>query len=258
MLRKKCVIIDYGLGNVFSVMSTIKQIGHSPELSSNPKKIMNADRVILPGVGAYGRASEKLKIDGLDKVIIDYISTGKPLLGICVGMQLLMERGEEFGNYKGFSTVSNFYNFIETINGLSLKKTDNSIFEKPIIEQPNNPEIESPTEEDNELYEHNLREYQQKFRPDYKKKELNAGEFTNNNSSDPNDLDFIMTNETYLCSGSNKYYYEFDIEVKNNMSGRYFGQGTAVLNINPAIFGNTPENDGRVSVTKGNLFSPPE
>jgi hypothetical protein len=76
----------------------------------------------------------------------------------------------EFGNYKGFSTVSNFYNFIEKINGLRLNKTDNSTFEKPIIELPNNPEIESPTEEDNELYEQNLREYQKKFRPDYKKK----------------------------------------------------------------------------------------
>ena len=127
MLRKKCVIIDYGLGNVFSVMSTIKQIGHSPELSSDPKKIMNADRVILPGVGAYGRASEKLKIDGLDKVIIDYISTGKPLLGICVGMQLLMERGEEFGNYKGLGIISG------SVQKIRLQKKLEQKFRVPVI-----------------------------------------------------------------------------------------------------------------------------
>ena len=105
MKQKKCVIIDYGIGNVFSVMRAIEHIGHIPELSSDPVRIISADTVILPGVGAFGEASQQLKKLSLDSVILEYIARGKPFLGICVGMQLLMDHGDEFGPNLGLGVI---------------------------------------------------------------------------------------------------------------------------------------------------------
>jgi glutamine amidotransferase len=99
-------VIDYGLGNVFSVMQALKNLPVNCELSSDVAKIRAADRVILPGVGAFGRAAERLRQTNLDEPILDFIATGRPFLGICVGMQLLMEIGSEFGDHRGLGLIA--------------------------------------------------------------------------------------------------------------------------------------------------------
>ena len=95
------VIIDYGVGNLFSLASALSFLGEEAEITADPEKIRKADRLILPGVGAFGDAMEKLKQQGLDECIKKEAAGGKPLLGICLGMQLLFEKSYEFGEHEG-------------------------------------------------------------------------------------------------------------------------------------------------------------
>ena len=105
MSAKSFVVIDYGIGNVFSVLRALERLNLNGVLTSNPTQIMEADKVILPGVGAFGRAANRLADMGLDRVIHEYVRTGKSFLGICVGMQLLMDVGEEFGEHAGLGII---------------------------------------------------------------------------------------------------------------------------------------------------------
>ena len=98
-------IIDYGVGNLFSLAASFRKIGAETVVTSDREVIARADRVILPGVGAFGDASRKLRESGLDKVVIEEANHGKPLMGICLGMQLLFEYGEEFGHHKGLGLL---------------------------------------------------------------------------------------------------------------------------------------------------------
>jgi glutamine amidotransferase len=102
---KNIVIIDYQLGNISSIRQACEYVNMKASLSSNEKHIMNADGIILPGVGAFGEAMEKLKKKNLDDIINNFIKTGKPLLGICLGMQLLFETSLEFGVHKGLGIL---------------------------------------------------------------------------------------------------------------------------------------------------------
>ena len=104
-MSKSVVVVDYGLANVFSVCSALEKIGGSPILSGNPTVIAKAERVILPGVGAFSKTMDMLQNFGLDDAIAAFISTGRPFLGICVGMQVLMERSSEFGDHVGFGYI---------------------------------------------------------------------------------------------------------------------------------------------------------
>lgn len=94
-------IIDYGVGNLFSLRASLHHLGIEAEVSSDPANIDTAERVILPGVGAFGDAMEKLRACGLVEVLDRQVQVGKPLLGICLGMQLLFESGYEFGTHRG-------------------------------------------------------------------------------------------------------------------------------------------------------------
>ncbi len=105
MKNKSCVVIDYGLGNTFSVINALKVIGVEPILTSEYNIIKNADRVILPGVGAFGTGIEKLKKYQINESLGEYISKERPLLGICLGMQLLMEISYEFGEFRGLGYI---------------------------------------------------------------------------------------------------------------------------------------------------------
>lgn len=105
MTSTPCIVVDYGIGNVFSVLHALKNCGVSATLSGDRDAIMAAERVILPGVGAFGRAADRLRDLGLDETIHDFIGTGRPFLGICVGMQLLMETGFEFGEHQGLGLI---------------------------------------------------------------------------------------------------------------------------------------------------------
>lgn len=98
-------IVDYGVGNLFSLRSSLKSLGLAASVTSDPEAIRGADRVILPGVGAFGDAISKLRDTGLDRAVLEAAEKGKPLLGICLGMQLLFEKGYEFGEHEGLGLL---------------------------------------------------------------------------------------------------------------------------------------------------------
>lgn len=104
-MRKNVVILDYGIGNVKSIANAFVEIGAEPVLSSNRSVIMKADALILPGVGAFQKGMENLEEANLVQIIYDFVATGKPFLGICLGMQMLLNESEEFGNRKGLGLV---------------------------------------------------------------------------------------------------------------------------------------------------------
>jgi glutamine amidotransferase len=99
------VIIDYGVGNLFSLCSSFAFIGKEAVVSSDPKVIASAERIILPGVGAFEDAIKKLKDSGLDKVLLEQAEKGKPIMGICLGMQMLFEESHEYGVHKGLGFI---------------------------------------------------------------------------------------------------------------------------------------------------------
>jgi len=99
------VVVDYGIGNVFSVCNALKQVGAEPQLTRDIPTILAADRVVLPGVGAFGRAMDAIKAYHLDETLAKYVETGRPFLGICIGMQVLMETSLEFGAHKGLGMI---------------------------------------------------------------------------------------------------------------------------------------------------------
>ena len=98
-------IVDYGVGNLFSLKSSFGFIGADTAVTSDPAVIRAADRVVLPGVGAFGDAAEKLRACGLEQVVLDQARSGKPFLGICLGMQLLFERSFEYGEHRGLGLI---------------------------------------------------------------------------------------------------------------------------------------------------------
>jgi imidazole glycerol-phosphate synthase subunit HisH len=98
-------IIDYGMGNLHSVSTAIHKLGGQAVVTSDPEEIMAADGVILPGVGAFGDAMANLRNSGLDTAAKDYAASGKPMLGICLGMQLLFSESEEHGPHEGLGLL---------------------------------------------------------------------------------------------------------------------------------------------------------
>ena len=114
-------IIDYGVGNLFSLSSSFNAIGHEVKITSNPDELKNFDRIILPGVGAFGDAAEKLFSSGMAEPLIKEAENGKPILGICVGMQLLFTKSFEFGEYDGLNLISGSVRAIKEVIPSSLK-----------------------------------------------------------------------------------------------------------------------------------------
>ena len=98
-------IIDYGVGNLFSLRSSLRAIGIDADYTGNPAEIRKADKLILPGVGAFRDAREALRITGLDRVVQEEAGKGKPLMGICLGMQMLFDRSYEYGEYEGLGLI---------------------------------------------------------------------------------------------------------------------------------------------------------
>ncbi len=98
-------VVDYNMGNLRSVENAFLKIGSKVTIVKNPKEIKNYDKLILPGVGAFGDAMKHLKQSGLDEAIKEFASLGKPLLGICLGMQLLLESSDEFGEHEGLGLI---------------------------------------------------------------------------------------------------------------------------------------------------------
>ena len=97
-------IIDYGVGNIFSLCRSFEYIGADAKLTADLSEIRRADRIVLPGVGAFGDAAQKLRDSGLWDIVIEE-STKKPLLGICLGMQMLLRYSTEFGRHEGLGLI---------------------------------------------------------------------------------------------------------------------------------------------------------
>ena len=98
-------IVDYGVGNLFSLKSSLAAIGVKAIVTGDEYVLEKADRIILPGVGAFGDAAEKLRQTGLDKLVIRLANEGKPLLGICLGMQMLFDKSYEYGEHQGLGLI---------------------------------------------------------------------------------------------------------------------------------------------------------
>ena len=99
-------IIDYGVGNLFSLCSSLERIGADVTVTSDPQVICRAEKLILPGVGAFADAAKKLQASGLDVLIKEQATQGKEIMGICLGMQLLFEKSYEFGEHTGLGLLS--------------------------------------------------------------------------------------------------------------------------------------------------------
>jgi len=98
-------IVDYGVGNLFSLTCSLNAIGAEAEITGDEAVLAQADRIILPGVGAFGDAARALRETGLDRVVLREAKRGKPLLGICLGMQLLFDYSTEYGRHRGLSLI---------------------------------------------------------------------------------------------------------------------------------------------------------
>lgn len=98
-------IVNYGVGNLFSLESSFNKIGFEVKVTSNPDDLKKSERIILPGVGAFGDAAKKLFSSGLAEPLKSEALNGKPILGICVGMQLLFEKSFEFGEHNGLNLI---------------------------------------------------------------------------------------------------------------------------------------------------------
>lgn len=98
-------VVDYGVGNLFSLVSSLRFIGAEAEVTSDGDALRAADGIILPGVGAFADAREKLRASGTEPVLREEVAKGKPFLGICLGMQMLFERSYEYGVHEGLGFI---------------------------------------------------------------------------------------------------------------------------------------------------------
>jgi len=98
-------IVDYGVGNLFSLKSSLQAVGADALVTSNAAHLRAAHRIVLPGVGAFGDAAQKLKESGLAEIVKEEAQKGKPLLGICLGMQMLLEKSYEYGEHEGLGLI---------------------------------------------------------------------------------------------------------------------------------------------------------
>jgi imidazole glycerol-phosphate synthase subunit HisH len=104
-MTSRVVIADYGVGNLLSVARAIERCGASPEITGRPENILLADRLVLPGVGAFGDCMEAFLARGLKEPVLQFIATGRPIIGLCVGMQILFDSSDEFGNTAGLGII---------------------------------------------------------------------------------------------------------------------------------------------------------
>ena len=105
MSNRKATVVDYEMGNLFSIEKAIDYVGGTAEITGDPFKIAKADRLVLPGVGAFGSAMQRLEDTGIEDAINEFAQTERPILGICLGMQLLLSESYEFGHHKGLGLI---------------------------------------------------------------------------------------------------------------------------------------------------------
>lgn len=130
-------IIDYGIGNLHSVLNAFKKLGFDAKVTSNPNEILSASKVVLPGVGAFGDAIDTFRARGFEPIIEEVVKKNTPLLGICVGMQMLFDYSYEFGVHKGLGLLKgNIIKFSDTSlkipqigwNNIEIVQNNNPLF----------------------------------------------------------------------------------------------------------------------------------
>lgn len=104
-MNNDVIVIDYGIGNLHSVVKALGHVGGNVTVTSDPNMVAAGERVVLPGVGAFGDAVRKLRERALADAVLRFVDTGRPFLGICVGMQLLLAESEEFGCHRGLGII---------------------------------------------------------------------------------------------------------------------------------------------------------
>ena len=104
-MPRRVGVIDYGAGNMFSVERGLRTIGSEARIVSAPEQVSTCDAVLLPGVGAFGAGMERMRACGMDRAVTEFVKSGKPLLGVCLGMQFLMSRSLEFGEHEGLDLI---------------------------------------------------------------------------------------------------------------------------------------------------------
>ncbi len=114
-------ILDYGVGNLFSLQSSFAAIGAEVVVTGDENVLRKADRIILPGVGAFEDAAAKLRASALDRVLIDEAKNGKPIMGICLGMQMLFDKSFEYGEHKGLGLIKGEIRPISEVISTDLK-----------------------------------------------------------------------------------------------------------------------------------------
>ena len=114
-------VVDYGIGNLFSVRRALEHCGADVTISEDPATLLDAPRLILPGVGAFANGMQGLAERGLDEVVLEFARLGKPLLGVCLGMQMLMDVSHEFGRHSGLGIISGQVNEIPAIEDPAAK-----------------------------------------------------------------------------------------------------------------------------------------
>ena len=143
MKNKKIVIIDYGLGNIYSINQACKYLGYTAIISSNPADIKSADSIILPGVGAFKVAMDHLTDKELVDPILEFVKKGNPLMGVCLGMQVLFDQSEEFGIHKGLGLIKgSIKKFPNEFNGDILKIPNigwNKIYANELVDWNSSP-----------------------------------------------------------------------------------------------------------------------
>ncbi|MBP6965202.1 MAG: imidazole glycerol phosphate synthase subunit HisH [Armatimonadetes bacterium] len=105
MSKPAVAIIDYGVGNLRSVEKAFLAVGHNAVVTQSPEEVVKAERIVLPGVGAFGAAMESLRAIGMDEAVRTVVAAGKPFMGICLGLQLLFTESFELGHYKGLNLI---------------------------------------------------------------------------------------------------------------------------------------------------------
>jgi len=105
-MSNKVTVVDYGLGNIFSISMALKHCNAEVDITSNPKQIANAERLVLPGVGSFEVGMKGLSDAGLINSIHEFIAKDRPFLGICLGMQMMLDESHEFGKHKGLGLIA--------------------------------------------------------------------------------------------------------------------------------------------------------
>lgn len=121
-MKRRVFVVDYGLGNLFSVRQACEQLGCEVTVGNSPGQLLDSDCAILPGVGAFPDAMENIRSFGLESALVDFVASGKPMMGVCLGMQLLFSRSEEFGQVEGLGLIPGVVRKFEFPN-----RADNSI-----------------------------------------------------------------------------------------------------------------------------------